>query len=117
MFLVKGDFKLIFNNDLLKPILLETDFYHNTTLLNLRRYLLNKIDNFIEKGYIFSRIDELNISTLNDKIFMTYNYYITCPMPAVELKLNMIISKNPHLIKSLKRSHIHPLIQKYFYFR
>ena len=59
----------------------------------------------------------MNINTFNDKMFMTCNYYITCLMPAVELKLNMIISKNPHLIKSLNRSHIHPLIQKYSYIR
>ena len=57
----------------------------------------------------------MDIITINGKIFMTYNYYITCPMPAVELKFKMILSKNPHLIKSLNRSHIHPLIQKYSY--
>ena len=114
MFLAKCDFKLIFNNDPLKPILIETDFYQ-TTPINLRRYLLHKIDIFIGKGYIFSYIDEMDIITINGKIFMTYNYYITCPMPAVELKLKMILSKNPHLIKSLNRSHIHPLNQKYSY--
>ena len=38
-------------------------------------------------------------------------------MSANELKLNMILSKNPHLIKSPNRSHIHPLIQKYSYIR
>ena len=116
LFLAKCDFKLIFNNDPLKPILFETDFYH-TTLINLRKHLLYKIDNFIEKGYIFSHIGEMNITTINDKMLLTYNYYITCPMPAVELKLNMILSKNPHLIKSLNRSHIHPLIQIYSYIR
>ena len=78
----------------------------------MRRYLLDKIDNFIEKGYIISQIDEVDISTINDKMFLTYKYYVTRPMPAVELKLNMITSKNPHLIKSFNRSHIHPLIQK-----
>ena len=51
------------------------------------------------------------------KCFLAYDYYITRPMPAVELKLNMIISKNPHLIKSLNRSHVHPLIRKYSYIR
>ena len=117
LFLIKCDFKLIYNNDLLTPILIETDFYHNNTLFNLKRYLLYKIDNFIEKGYILSHIDEMKTTTINDKMFMTSNYYITCPMPADELKLNMIISKNPHLIKSLNRSHIHPIIQKYSYTR
>ena len=39
LFLVKCDSKIIFNNDLLKPILIETDFYL-TSVFNLRRYLL-----------------------------------------------------------------------------
>ena len=39
-------------------------------------------------------------------MYMNYDYYIKHRMPAIELKLNMIISKNPNLIKSLNRSHI-----------
>ena len=117
MFLIKCDFKLIFIIDFLKPIFTETDFYHNTSLFNLKRYLLYGIDNSIEKGYILSHFDEKNITTINSKKFMTYNYYITRLMPAVDLKLNMIISKNPHLKKSLNRSNIHPLFQKYSYIR
>ena len=34
-------------------------------------------------------------------------------MHMVELKFNMIIAKNPHLISSLDRSFNHPLIRKY----
>ena len=117
MFLIKCDFKIIFKNDLVKPRVIETDFYHNNTLSIVKRNLLNKIDNFIEKGYLFSHIDEMNITTINDKMFMTYNYYITRPKPAVELKLNMIVSRNPHLIKSPDRSNIHPIIKKYSYIR
>ena len=115
LFLIKCDFELFFNKDISKPILIETDFYHNATLFNLKTYLLYKVENFTEKGYIISHIDELNITTISDRMFMTHNYYITRPMPAVELKLNMNISKNPHIIKSLNRSHSHPLIQKYSY--
>ena len=61
LFLIKCDFILIFNDDFSKPIHIETGFYHNTALLNFKRYLLYHIDNFIEKVHIFSRIDELNI--------------------------------------------------------
>ena len=117
IFLIKCDFELFFNNDFSKSILHETDFYHKTTFMNLKRFLLYHIDNFIDKGYIFSHIDEMNITTIKDKMYMTYNHYITRPMPAVELKLNMIVSKNPHLIKSLNRSQIHPSIRKYSYIR
>ena len=41
----------------------------------------------------------MNITTVNDTIYMTYDYYMKYPMTAVELKLNMILSKNPYLIK------------------
>ena len=80
---------------------------------NLKIYLLNHIDNLIEKGHIFSHIDELNLSTNNDKSYMTFDYNIQHPMQAVELKVNMNIAKNSHLIISLNRSHNHPLIRKY----
>ena len=59
----------------------------------------------------------MNIITINDERYMTYDYYIKHPMSAVERKLNKIISKKPHLTKSLNRSHIHPLIRKYSYIR
>ena len=36
-------------------------------------------------------------------------------MHAIELKLIMIIAKNPHLINSLNRSHNHPLMRKYYH--
>ena len=82
-------------------------------LINLKRYLLYRIEDFIEKGYIFSHIDEMNISTVNAKTYKTYNNYIKHPMSAVELKINMIIAKNPHLINRLNRTFVHPLIRKY----
>ena len=41
---------------------------------------------------------------------MTNKNYMQNPMPAVELKMNMILAKNPHLMKTLNRSHIHPLL-------
>ena len=118
IFLIKCDFKLIFNNDFSKFIQIETDFYHNTTLfMNLKTFLLYHIDDFIEKGQIFSHIDEINITTVKYKMYTSYKNYIQHPMPMVERRLNMVIAKNPHLIKSLNRSHIHPLIQKYSYIR
>ena len=40
----------------------------------------------------------MNISTNNDKRYMTNDYYIQHSMPAVELKLNKTLAKNPHLI-------------------
>ena len=55
----------------------------------------------------------MSISTVDAKMYMTYDNYIKHHMEAIELKLNMILAKNPHLINSLNRYHIHPLIRKY----
>ena len=115
LFLIKCYSKIIFNDDFSKFIHIDTYFSSNTNPIDLKRYVLYQIDSF--KEHEFSYIDELNITTVNDKMYMTYDYYIKHPTPAVELKLNMIISKNPNLIKSLKRSHIHPLIRKYSHIR
>ena len=117
IFLIIYDFKLIFNNDSSKSIHIQTDFYHNTSFMNLKRFLIQHIDNFIEKGQIFSHIDEMNFTTVNDKMYMAYKYYIQHPMPMVERHLKMVIGKNPHLIKSLNRSHIYPLVRNYSYIR
>ena len=40
----------------------------------------------------------MNNSTIDDTLDMTKDYYIQHPMPAVELKMNMILPKNIHLI-------------------
>ena len=117
IFLIKSDFKYIFNNDLSKSLHIETVFYHKTTLMNLKKFLQYHIDDFIAKGELFSHIDEMNITTVNDKMNMSYEYHIQHPMPVVERRLNMVIAKNPHLIKSLKRSNIHPIFRKYSYIR
>ena len=117
VFLIKCGFKLIFNNDFSKSIRIETDFYHNTTFMVLKRFLLYQIDDFIEKGQIFFHIDEMNITTVNDKMYTSYKFYIQHPMPMVERRLNLVIAKNPHLIKSPNRFHIQPLIRKNSYIR
>ena len=54
-------------------------------------------------------MDEMNISFINDKMFMTHDKY---KKKAIESNLNMIFTENPHLINSLNRSHNHPLIRK-----
>ena len=55
----------------------------------------------------------MTIKTLSDIKNMTLNYYITQPMQAVEMKVNIIIAKKPNLKNSLNRFHDHPLIRKY----
>ena len=77
---------------------------------NLRRYLLYRIEDFIEKGYVFSHFDEMDILTVVCKMYMNYDEYIKQHKDAIELKINRIVAKYPHLKNSLNRSLIKPLI-------
>ena len=79
-------------------------------IIKLKRYLLDRMKT--EKRYIFSQIDEMNISTVNAKMYMKIENYIKYPLQAIELKISTIFAKNPLLINSPYRYHIHPLIQK-----
>ena len=57
----------------------------------------------------------MNIKTISCKCNMSYKYYINHPMSMLERRINMIIAKNPQLIKLLDRNKNHPLIRKYSY--
>ena len=59
----------------------------------------------------------MNITFISDLRNMTYEHYLQQPKSMLEWKLNVILAKNPQLIKSLNRSQIHPLIRKNSYIR
>ena len=63
-YFVKCNFKLDFNN--CRPHI-KTEFLHNTTNINLKRYLLCWIEYFILKGYKFSHINKMDIKTISDR--------------------------------------------------
>ena len=77
---------------------IQTFYYRIITFINLKRYLLYWIENFIERGHIFSHINERNISTINDKRNMSYKYYINQPKHMAKIELNQLLAKQPHLI-------------------
>ena len=47
---------------------------------------------------------------------MTYKSYMNSPMSMLERYINMVIAKNPSLIKSLDIKENHPITRKYDYF-
>ena len=65
------DFLLVFNNftPQLKP-----DFYHNATIINLKRYLFYSVEYFVLTGYKFLHINEMSVKTFSDKRYMKYDY-------------------------------------------
>ena len=110
--LVGADFKMEFDTDLDDHI--TTDFtLNNNSRINPQQHMLDWINSFIPKGNKFSHLTEKNIKTVNDKLYITNDYYFSQPMQAVEMKLNMIITQNPILDSSLNRLHNHPLIRIY----
>ena len=46
----------------------------------------------------------MTIKTISDRCNKTYEHYIIQPMIMCEREINMIIAKNPQLIKSLDRN-------------
>ena len=78
----------------------------------MKIYLLSGIKYLKSRGYIFCNINHITIDIIGDKFNLPYEYYVNQPTQAVEMKLSMIIAKNPQLINSLNRSKNHPLIRK-----
>ena len=89
---------------------IEINFHHNTDYINLKSYLFFYTESHNIK--IFNIIHMI-INTISCLCNMTYKYYLTCPMPMIERRINFIINKNPELINALHRSKNHPLIRKY----
>ena len=55
----------------------------------------------------------MTINIISHMCNLTYEYYINQPMSMCEIKINMNIARNPHLINSLDRDKVHPLVRKY----
>ena len=55
----------------------------------------------------------MTINSTSDRCNMTYEHFMIQPMQSVELRLNMVVAKNPKLIISLDRNKNHPLLGKY----
>ena len=54
---------------------------------------MNVIDDFKDEGYTFNHIAEMLIITIDNKLDMTYDFYIKHKMCALEWKLNALINK------------------------
>ena len=79
----------------------------------MKSYLLCCFDHSILRGYKFCKIDQMVINSISDRRNMTYEQHMNQPMQPVELRLKLMVAKNPQLIKSLDRNINHPLTRKY----
>ena len=108
---VKCNFDLVFDNNFF--ICIKSDLYTNKTICYWKIFLIHAIQEFINQGYKFSHISNMNNTTINIKMNMTYEHYISQPVSMCERKINMNIARTLQLINSFDRNKNHPLIGKY----
>ena len=69
VYAVKCNFNLVFDNDFFPHV--ESELYTNETICFWKKLLINAIQDFINQGYKFSHISNMNIITINFKMDMT----------------------------------------------
>ena len=94
--LVICEFVLEFDNNFKTNT--QTNYCYNMDdITKIKIYLDNWIDCFKSRGYKNYNINEMSIKSLSDRCNMTYKYYMNQPSQSVELRINMVIAKNPQL--------------------
>ena len=81
-------------------------------ITKLKRYLLYWINLHKSRGHKFYNINQMTIKSTSDKCNMKYEHYMNQPMQPVELRINLLVAKNPQMINSFERNKNHPLIRK-----
>ena len=114
-YLMKGYFKLIFNNQNCKYLM--TGMINNTTNISWSNYLRESIDSLKEEGYHFTHIAEMDIITLAHKRDITYDFYLKQNIPAFERKLIALINTDKNLINKFPRNWRCPINTKFGCYR
>ena len=63
------------------------------TMLSWKNLLEKAIDDFKNKGYNINHFEEMDSRTIDNKIDMSYDFYIKHNMCALGKKLNAIVNK------------------------
>ena len=115
-YLIKGEYKLIFNNKQYCKNLM-TGMIDNRTFISWSNYSREAIDSLKTEGYDFNQIVEMDIITLAHKRDKTYDFYLKHNMSAFERKLNAMINKDKTLINHFPQNWRHPIITKFECYR
>ena len=107
-------FEIKFKDNIFAKI--EINNHYNTDYINIKSYLLFYIDSCRYGNFVFVNIIKMENNTISCRCNMTYKYYMNTPMSMLERRINMVIGKNPQLIKSLIIKENHPITRKYDYF-
>ena len=73
--LMKCEFNLVFNDNHFCPYV-SSELYSNKTMCYWYKYVEKVISDFKDKGYSFSHIVEMNIITSDNKLDLSYEFYI-----------------------------------------
>ena len=111
-YLLKGRFKLVFNNNQDCKYLM-TDMIINTTNISWSNYIRESIDSLKAEGYQFNNIAAMNIITLTHKRDLTYDFYLKHNMSAFEWKLKALINKDKNLVDKCPKNRRHPIDTKF----
>ena len=82
---------MIMNNEYCACI--TSELSDNNTMCNRYKLLENVINGFQNQGYNINHIAEINIITISNKLEMSYEFYITHIMCALEWKSNAMLKK------------------------
>ena len=93
----------------------EINQHFNSDYINIKNYSLFYIDSCRYGNFVFDNIIKMEISMISCRCNMTYKNYMNSPMARLERYINMVIAKNPSLIKSLDIKANHPITRKYDY--
>ena len=113
LYFVKIDIKLLFDKKISPHIICELEI--KQTKLHLKRFSLNWIENFSGRGYKFSHLSEMCITTISNKKFMSFDIYHRRPRQRIELELNLIFDDNPQLKRNLNIINNFPSKCKFTY--
>ena len=94
---------------------IEINQHFNTDYINIKCYSLFYLDSCRYGNFIFDNIIKIEISMISYKCKRTYKNYMNSPMSMLERRINMVIAKNPQLIKSLDIKENNPITRKYDY--
>ena len=106
-------FQIKFNDNIFAKM--EINQHFNTDYLNIKSYFLFYIDSCRYGNFVFDNNIKMEISMISCRCNMTYKKYMNSPMSMLERRINMVIGKNPQLIKSLDIKENHPITRKYDY--
>ena len=90
----------------------------NTSGLLYQRLMISvnsyyqKFDAFERLGHLFSHVSETTFTFRSTPDKITYEHYLTIPKPMIEWRFNILLCRNPELVRIFKNS-THPLIRKY----